>query len=44
MQTKEKFVAFIDILGFSSLVEKADSEGEDLTKILILPRFGGHPC
>lgn len=36
MKTKEKFVAFIDILGFSDLVEEAQAEGEDVERILKL--------
>lgn len=36
MHTKEKFVAFIDILGFSVMVEKAEAAGEDLSDILNL--------
>lgn len=36
MQTKEKFVAFIDILAFSALVERAETAGDDLTRVMEL--------
>lgn len=36
MQPKEKFIAFIDILGFSDLVEKAEKTGEGFARALEL--------
>lgn len=40
---KDKFIAFVDILGFSSLVEAEEQKGNDLSRLLELTETLGSP-
>ena len=41
MQTKDKFIAFVDILGFSALLKDEESSGRDLSRPLELVKLLG---
>jgi hypothetical protein len=39
--TKDKFIAFVDIIGFSALVKAEEQSGRDLSRPLELARLLG---
>jgi hypothetical protein len=43
MKTRDKFIAFVDILGFTNMVEAAEENGGDVTLALDLARALGTP-